>query len=179
MNYRRGCLQIHFPHFAQRIPVFSLPLRCPLKSQVLYQKWLKRKFPIIWTNISDFIYLQSWWQGMLLSNQTTLYIKTWKRTEDCPLPIGTNTDPHIWAQFCFNELKIASTMLNCIQSFESFSQHQYIFKETGMGKKNQTCESHWISISNSLHKFQMWKQLPLSFLGIELYQRNTNDYKES
>lgn len=95
---------------------------------------VKKKLPIIWTNISGLLYLQSWWQGMHLSSQTTLYIKTWKRREDIPLPIDTNTNPRIWAPFCFNELKIADTMLNCMQSFESFSQHQYIFKETGMGK---------------------------------------------
>lgn len=115
---------------------------------------------------------------MRRSSPTTLYIKTWKRTEDIPLPIDTNTNPHIWAQFCFNELKIAYTMLNCIQSFESFLNINTSSKKLAW-EKNQTWESHWISISNSLHKFQMWKQLPPSFLGIELYQRNTNDYKQS
>lgn len=114
---------------------FSITLIMSMRKSSSLSEVVKKKFPIIWTNSSDFIYLQSRWQGMHLSSQTTLYIKTWKRREDIPLLIDTNTSPHIWAQFCFNELKIASTMLNCIQSFESFSQHQYIFKETGMGKK--------------------------------------------
>ena len=100
-----------------------------------------KKFPIISANVFDLIYLQSWLEEMYLSSQNTLYIKTWKRREDISLSIDINTNLHIWAQFCFNELKIAYTMLNSIQSFESLSRHQYIFKETGLGKKSDMWKS--------------------------------------